>query len=222
MSVSPWVEVNPETWEIINDLEHNRGAPKESKKHIPSKYSQRSIDLVRMVTGEACEDILSKITKWKSVKRWNNRWFDIFLKDWKRIEAKVWRTNKPAVVKESQLWELSDFYGFVYYSTKWWFPPSYYTSRENGLSSTVDLKRNIFFRFAVILPSPVVTYHYNTIDTVRRIISTTWVAHRGMSKNQAIALYDSNEWEYSEKSNFQFGYWRHDIDVYALWINLWN
>lgn len=219
LSQSPWIEVDPTTWEIVKDLENNQWFSNRKWVYVPPSYKQSAIDLARNTTWEMCERLLCKITWWKRVRRKNNKWFDIILPDKSRLESKVWRTNKPAVIKETQLIWDTEYYGLMYYETNDRLPPSHFTSIENWYSPTENLKRNIRFRFAIILPKPVLIYYYNTSNTVRWVISSTWIAHRGISMRQAEKLFLDNPW-----GNLSFvdwkTFWKHKVEIMSLGYNL--
>jgi hypothetical protein len=211
------VSVNPDTWEIIKILTDNH--TKWSQRpwnYAPSTYSQSSIDCARFVTSDLCERVISKISWWRRVKRWNNKGYDIVTNDWKKIEAKVWRIWNSAVVKENQLFDFdANYWGFIFYRTIKNLPPSYYTSLAKKISPAAELRRNISIEIAYILPTEVMRYYWNTAWVKKWIISTTWIAHRPFTYSRAEWLINNPEvpWNRIER-NFQ--YWKHNFLVKSI------
>jgi hypothetical protein len=172
------------------------------------------------VTSDLCERVISNITQWRRVKRWNNKWYDIISSNWDKIEAKVWRVWNSAVVKQNQLFEFdSDFWGFLFYRTIKNLPPSYYTSKKNAIWPVATLKRNISIEIAYIFPTEVMRYFWNTANVKRWMISTTWISHRPLANSRAEWLIKNYEipWTRWEK---EFQYWRHKFSVKSIDFNL--
>ena len=220
-SISPWVSVDPETWEIISILESNN--PQwhiRPGSYMPPKYSQESIDCARRVTSELCERVIAQISTWKRIKRWNNKWHDIVTKNWTKIEAKVWRIWNSAVIKENQLFQFdANYWWFVFYRTIRNLPPSHFTSQKSSLSPASLLKKNISIEIAYILPTEVMRYYWNTAWVKKWVISTTWISHRPFANSRAQWLLDDIRvpWNRMEK-RFQYG--KHDFPVKSINFNL--
>ena len=220
-SISPWVTVDPNTWEILKFLEENiQKSSQRPWSYTPPIYTQNSIDCARFVTSELCEKIIARVSSWRRVKRWNNRWYDIVTKNGSKIEAKVWRIWNSAVIKENQLFEFdANFWWFVFYRTLKNLPPSYYTSQKRNISPAAMLKRNISIEVAYILPTNVMRYYWNTALVKRWVISTTWIAHRPFAYSRA-------EWLLSDKAvpwtraERKMQYWRHNFPVRSIDFNL--
>ena len=196
LCVSPWLRVDPNTWEVLEVLEENyiHSWKMRPWSYQPPIYPQEAIDSARATTSLMCEKILAKITWWKRVLRWNNRGSDILLRNGKKLEAKVWRVWNSAVVKQNQLFEFdADFWWFLYYATKNNLPPSYFTSQNIKISQTEYLLRNIKLKVAFIFPTNVIRYYWNTTPVKKWIISTTGIAHRPLAVSRAETLFHDTE-----------------------------
>lgn len=219
MSLEPGFSINPETWEVQRiETDTIQAWSVRPWSYAPSSYPQQAIDLARATTSLLCENVLSKYTWWKRVARWNNRGSDILLKDGRKLEAKVWRVGNSAVIKENQLRDDADFFGFVFYRTKNNLPPSYYTSK-NYQNPAWELLRRIQIVVALILPKDAIVYYYNTAPVKKGIISTTGIAHRPLALSRAEALFYNAEvpWNRSESVFF---YGRHNFPVKTIDFHL--
>lgn len=194
-SISPWVVVDPETWEILKFLEENNERwIQRPWSFTPPIYTQDSIDCARSVTSNLCEKVIARVSSWSRVKKWNNRWHDIVTRKWVKIEAKVWRIWNSAVIKENQLFKFdASFWWFLFYRTLKNLPPSYYTSLKRNISPVAMLKRSITLEVAYILPTEVMRYYWNTAWVKKWVISTTWIAHRPFACSRAEWLINNAE-----------------------------
>lgn len=183
---------------------------------MPPKYLQSSIDSARETTSELCEKVLAKVTLWKRVKRWNNRWHDLLLKDWLKLEAKVGRLWNSAVIKQNQLFDFdADLWGFLFYRTIGNFPPSFYTSQERKISAKEYLLRNISIVWVYIFPTQVMKYHWNTTSVQKWTISTTWINHKPFAISRANQIMiDENIPGLRQEKGFKYG--RHEFPVKTI------
>lgn len=221
LSLEPWYSINPETWEQEEIQDVISSVKWAVWNFVSSSYSQLSTDLARLVTSNIWEEVLCNILWWRKAKRKNNKWFDIILPNWIKLEAKTGRIRNVTVIKNSQL-EIMDkdcLFWFVFYRTTDNKAPSFFTSQSNGLSPSAYLKRNISVESVFIFPYNCVVYYYNTCWLSERKIWKTWIKYRPLWHTNALKIFSENYWKFQAYET-EKQYWKHNIKVYSLWYEV--
>jgi hypothetical protein len=217
LSLEPWLLINPETWESKKIESVILIVKWDVWIFVSPSYNQQSIDLAREVTSNLWEQILCSILWWRKAKRRNNKWFDIHLSDWVKLEAKTGRIRNVTVIKNNQLEFMNKdcLFGFVFYRTTNNLPPSHFTSQSNWLNPEAYLKRNIKVESIFIYPHPEIVYFYNTCGLSEREIWKTWIKYKPLWVTNALKIFNENHWNH-EQYESEKTYWKHKIKIYSL------
>ena len=217
-SLEPGLIIYPETWEVEKIQNEVLTTKKKIWLYVQPKYNQQSIDLARLVTSNLWEDIFRFILKWKIVKNWSNKWYDLIWPNWTKFEIKTGRIQNSAVIKKNQLeWmKKESFYWIMFYRTTDNSPPSEFTSQNNWLSPIANLKRNIQKKItALIIPRSQMVYYYNTCNLVEWKIKTTWINHIPLCLSNALKIFEENHWNY-QQYEYEREYLKFLIKIYSL------
>jgi hypothetical protein len=215
--ISPGLRVDPITGEILEEFwDTTKEWKVRSWSYVPPRYSQEAIDTARETTSVLCEQVLSRITRWRRVKRGNNRGHDIVLKDWRKLEAKVWRIGNAAVVKQNQLFDFdANFWGFLFYRTLANYPPSFFTSQNMNIAPSTNLLRNIDIDSVFIFPTNAMRFFWNSTSVKKWVISTSGIAHKPFALSRAENLFMNSKVP-GRRNRESYNYGRHSFEVKSI------
>lgn len=217
----PWYSLDKVTWEVTPITDLMQSVKWEVNQFVSPNFDRGIIDLTRQITSRLWEQVVCKILDWRRARVANNRWYDVVLPWWTKVEVKTWRIWNVTVIRNTQLdfMDKTWYFSFVFYRTRWNIAPTHFLMMKNWLPPETNLKRNITIETVVILPHPAVVYYYNTSKLKEREIWKSWAKYKPLWLTNAIWIYDENHWEFNKYSS-EMQIWKHKVKVYSLWLEL--